>query len=332
MENYQPFSPEVWQGRVDDSRDPEAFRLHQVIRGVDLTRPGPVQEDKKHNFCFLGFCSDLGIQRNRGREGAARAPDFIRRQLANLPRLFTERVALYDAGDIVARGDSLQNMQEALTTAVSRILSLGWFPLVLGGGHEVAWGHYLGIDRFWKPKRLGIINLDAHFDLRPYERSGPSSGTMFLQIADYCRMQNREFHYLCLGIQEHANTLRLFKKAVELGVQYLPAKEMVKKNRQDLMRLTNTFIDRVDRVYLTLCSDVFSSAFAPGVSASQPLGLHPEMVLDLVKAVAGSGKLISFDIAEISPRFDSDNQTAKLGALVIFALINTLIGSEKLSG
>ena len=37
--------------------------------------------------------------------------------------------------------------------------------------------------------------------------------------------------------------------------------------------------------------------------------------------------MISFDIAEISPRFDEDNRTAKLGAIVIYSVINALSGN-----
>jgi formiminoglutamase len=86
------------------------------------------------------------------------------------------------------------------------------------------------------------------------------------------------------------------------------------------------FIKRHQHIYLTICADVFSSAFAPGVSAPQPFGLHPEVVLKLVKHVIQSGKVVSADIAEVSPRFDEDNQTAKLAAITIYAIINTIIG------
>ena len=87
------------------------------------------------------------------------------------------------------------------------------------------------------------------------------------------------------------------------------------------------FIAQNDCIYLTICSDVFSSAFAPGVSAPQPFGLHPEIGLKLIKHIAGSKKVISFDIAEVLPRFDEDNRTAKLAAIIIFAAINKLSDS-----
>ena len=50
--------------------------------------------------------------------------------------------------------------------------------VVLGGGHETAYGSHLGLGP--RP-RLGVLNLDAHFDLREAER--PTSGTPFRQIA-----------------------------------------------------------------------------------------------------------------------------------------------------
>lgn len=86
----------------------------------------------------------------------------------------------------------------------------------------------------------------------------------------------------------------------------------------------NEFISKVDYLYITICSDVFSSAYVPGVSSPQPLGIEPEIALKLLKYILKSKKVISFDIAEISPRFDHDNQSSKLAALIIYALVNSL--------
>ena len=54
-----------------------------------------------------------------------------------------------------------------------------------------------------------MINLDAHFDLRPYDQTGPNSGTGFRQMADHEKTKVRT-SYLILGIQEHNNNLFLF--------------------------------------------------------------------------------------------------------------------------
>ncbi len=59
----------------------------------------------------------------------------------------------------------------------------------------------------------------------------------------------------------------------------------------------------------------------------QPFGFHPETVLRLLKHVLASGKVVSFDFAEVSPRFDSDDHTAKLAAVFVYALVSTLAQS-----
>jgi formiminoglutamase len=329
IKNYRPLSPGVWQGRIDDEEDRDSFRWHQVVEPVDLSdsRLKPAGAGSLC-ICFLGFCCDEGVERNMGRRGAAKAPQAIRKEMANFPLSFAETTRLFDAGDLCfSDGETLTQAQSQLAILVKRMLSLNFFPILLGGGHEIALGHYMGLynstaDAADAPV-LGIINFDAHFDLRPY-RNGPNSGTMFRQIADFCKKNHRPFRYFCLGLQGYGNTARLFKVADRLKVEYVMAKEIDEPALPGIIEKLERFTQGSDFIYLTLCADVFSSAFAPGVSATQPFGLHPEVVLKLLKPIFRTGKVKGFDIAEVSPRFDEDNRTAKLAAIVIFAAVNTL--------
>ena len=98
-----------------------------------------------------------------------------------------------------------------------------------------------------------------------------------------------------------------------------------------ILEKIDTFLYKCNSAYVTICTDVFSSAFAPGVSATQSLGLDPEVVLPIIKHILRTRKVRGFDICEISPRFDFDNTTAKLGAVIIFAVVNTLCKLNDLS-
>ena len=93
----------------------------------------------------------------------------------------------------------------------------------------------------------------------------------------------------------------------------------------------DTFLYGHEHAYITICTDVFSSAFAPGVSATQSIGLDPEKVLPIIKHIIRSSKIIGFDICEISPRFDQDDTTASLGAVIIFSMVNTICKLKGLS-
>lgn len=329
LKNYTPTDSNLWVGRVDDLEDFDSFRMHQVIKLLDLKELKPLLVGtSKQNICLFGYCSDVGIKRNLGRLGAKHGPEAIRSEFASLPASFDSNTLVYDAGNLYCVEDNLEEIQEQLEVAIEKMLDSKLFPIVLGGSHDMAYGHYNGILNYLKKQtnespKIGIINIDAHFDLRPYDKQG-SSGTMFSQIADNCFKENREFNYLCLGIQKSGNTKALFNRADSLGVDYVYADEFVEVNHNNILERINNFIDDNDYIYLTLCSDVLDSASAPGVSAMQPFGLNPKHVLRFIKEILRSKKVVSFDIAEVSPPLDHEKRTSKLAAIIIHGIIDTL--------
>lgn len=325
LTDYTSPDLDLWTGRVDDEENRDAFRWHQVVEGLDLS--APIRESPGqscHGFCLLGYCCDRGVELNLGRTGSELGPDAIRSQLANLPVDFPGNIGLYDGGNVHCQDGDLDGTQRCLAVAVKHVLSAGLFPVILGGGHDLAFGHYLGIiNHLPSSGKLGILNFDAHLDLRPL-RPAASSGTMFTQIASDCRERGSKFSYFCVGTQKSANTVSLFRTADDLDVKCVLAKDMENRNMGPVEEKLDAFLADNDSIYVTICADVFSSAFAPGVSAPQPFGLHPEMVMQLFKHVLASGKVVSFDFAEVSPRFDNDQNTAKLAAVFVYALVTAL--------
>jgi formiminoglutamase len=316
-----------WNGRIDSTTNYDAFRWHQWVRPLDLSEPVELPKDTL-KIGFIGFECDEGIKLNKGREGAALGPKMIRKELSNLPCLFTQDLVLFECGNIQVTNESLDELQRELADQIDIMIRLGVFPIVLGGGHELALGHYKGLKKNYPD--LGIINLDAHLDMRPYEESA-SSGTMFRQIADLNRSDNDPFKYLCLGVQKRGNTIDLLKKAKELEAEFVYARDIIHGNINDTHEKITKFARKSNHIYLTLCTDVISSAYAPGVSSAQPLGIHPEIILDLIKYAIRTDKLVAFDVAEVSPRFDQDNVTANLACTFIFAFVNELADLNNLS-
>ncbi|MGA1847078.1 formimidoylglutamase [Deferribacter abyssi] len=300
-----------WSGRVDSINDYATFRWHQVIKQINLDKTEKVQ---KPSIVLLGFCCDEGVKRNMGRVGAKDAPVVIRKYLASLPWHW-EDLNLLDAGDILVDDGQLEDGQLMLSQKVDKIRSMGAFPIVLGGGHEVAYGTFSGV----KDVKPVIVNFDAHFDNRPYE-NGASSGTMFAQIAD----EMKEFYkYLCVGIQKSGNTKLLFDRNKKFGGKCVFAEELF-NDLQSVINGIKKFIENTSAVYMTVCMDVFSSSIACGVSAPIPFGIFPNHFLACFKEIAKTGKLVAFDIAEVNPSFDTDGRTARLAAHIIFHVVENV--------
>ena len=184
----------------------------------------------------------------------------------------------------------------------------------------MAWGHFCGLTE--QHPRLGIINFDAHFDLRPVlDAQQGTSGTPFWQIAEYCKKTAKPFHYACLGIQEAANTTSLFNNAHHYHAPYLTVEAINATALATQLAFLDDFLENQDAIYLTVCLDVFNEAVAPGVSAPQALGLFPWQAIPLLKYVLQTGKVVSIDIAELSPPLDQSLKTARLGANLLAKML-----------
>ncbi|MFT5721976.1 MAG: formiminoglutamase [Motiliproteus sp.] len=304
----------IWSGRVDSEEpDGQALRMHQVIKPLNKEPAGIV---------LVGFCSDEGVRRNKGRVGARNAPDLLRRAMANLP--WSQDRFIYDAGNVTCEGERLEQAHLALANRVQECLDDGHFPVILGGGHEVAFGSWLGLAQSFENSirvpSIGIINFDAHFDLR-LDTGGCSSGTPFYQIAKQCEQNNYPFRYCCLGVSEIANTAALFQRADELGVSYRTDVDMAINQLDDSLNQLNRFMDSCDVLYLTIDLDVLPAYVAPGVSAPAPLGVGLEVLEPLIAAIKKSGKLRLADIAEYNPKFDIDNWTARVAARLFHSIV-----------
>ncbi|MFV8043750.1 arginase family protein [Streptococcus pluranimalium] len=323
LADYYPSSTPYYHGAIED--DLYTAKWGMVITFLDLNDDNLVPFEGIH-FGLIGFKSDKGVYINNGRVGAVEGPREIRSQLAKLPWHLGNQVMIYDVGDIDGPNRSLEQLQTSLSEAIKRMCELNIVPIVLGGGHETAYGHYLGLrQELSVDEELAVINMDAHFDLRPYDKTGPNSGTGFRQMFDDALLENRVFNYLVLGIQEHNNNLFLFDfVARSKGIQFLTGQDIYQMGYQRVCQKIDAFLENQSRVYLTIDMDCFSVGSAPGVSAIQSLGVDPNLAILLLQHIAASGKLVGFDIVEVSPPHDIDKHTANLAVTFIFYLVQIM--------
>jgi formiminoglutamase len=315
---HKPVDMKSWTGRIDPGGQGDTRRWHQVVQ--------PWAEQFEQGVVLLGVASDEGVRRNKGRIGAAQGPDVIRRMLASMA--FHLAKPVYDAGNIYPVDGRLEDMQQEQAAFVKDLLDRGQFPLVLGGGHEIAFGNFSGLKRHCAANpervRIGIINFDAHFDLRRDHIA--TSGTPFLQIAESCRDDGIKFSYFCLGISAVANTRALFNDAESLHVGYFKDDQLNSWQMHATEEALKQFIHDQDVLYLSVDLDVLPAATAPGVSAPASRGLaQPEFehLLTFIRRVAGD-KIRVVDVAECNPNYDIDDRTAKIAARLCHLLTCSL--------
>lgn len=332
---HTPFNPTLYQGRTEPYENHLAQYYYQHIKAY-------------HNqpICLIGFGCDQGVNRNQGRIGAKHSPDSIKTAFGKLPihwqlqKQFDKSGGLSDDldnligdngniicdDDNVIQDDLLEAAQKQYADKLTFIIKNHSLPIGIGGGHEIAFGSFMGLYNAVNigvdsKKTIGIINLDAHFDLRCDKYA--TSGTPFLQIAQFLKDNQQAFYYLPIGISDFGNTASLFAKADNLGVDYISEKDCYDLPFDTITTKINEFIDQVDCVYLTLDLDCLQASFMPAVSAVNAKGLPLDFVEKVLNHIIKSKKVKIIDIAEFNPTYDIDGRGAKVTARILAQMVMT---------
>jgi formiminoglutamase len=226
-----------------------------------------------------------------------------------------------DIGNVRIHGD-LEESQETLGAVVAHVLQTGAVPIVLGGGHETAYGHYLGYVKAKKP--VGVINIDAHLDVRPLIDGKGHSGSPFRQMLEHPDQPLRPQNYICLGAQLHTVSRAHYQYAKERGCSITWELE--------LFAVDESLAEHVKRIaqasacstLLTIDADAFQVADVPGVSAPNVKGLSGFTAFHCAGWAGRSPAVSSIELVEINPRFDRDGQSARWAALVIWNFLTGL--------
>lgn len=316
--HYIPPDQSKWYGGNNIKANSCFFQTMQMLNLLEHA----TMEQQTHAFALIGFKCDEGIHRMRGRRGAAEGPLAIRQAFGKLS-LHKKTIVTFDAGNISCLHGDMEIAQEALASVVALLLSKGLTPIVLGGSHELCFGHFKGINKLYTKEKLGIINFDAHLAMQSFlPPHKPTAQTAFAEIAELCLTTNKLFDYNCIGIQKAKNSYAVFATAKKYHSKIILAEEIQQQQLQHAHDFIERVVDENQIIYVSISLDVFAACFAPGVSNIQSIGLHPWQVIPLLRELAGSGKVVSYDLTELAPRYDIDHRSAQLAAELIYEIIH----------
>lgn len=297
--------------------DPNNQKLGQKIIPVDSIRQLE-QQSKPGDFVLIGYPDDRGVQRNLGRIGACEGPDAFRKVLFNFSSMIWDnpKHQIFDLGDHDTWAHQLLESQEEARHAIQAVRKLGLRCISIGGGHDWAFPDFVDFPGT-------VINLDAHLDVRPTPEDTLNqghSGNAFrrLQLA-----QTRgQAQLIVIGAQKCSNASEHFNwLSKHRGTVFYHDHLSLDLNEQ--WHEIKNFIDlhnKADRLALSIDLDVFSQAFAPGVSAPVANGLNPAIAREVIRHYGP--RIEHLGIYELNPRLDRDNATARLAAHLAFSYLD----------
>ena len=164
-------------------------------------------------------------------------------------------------------------------------------PIILGGEHSVTFGAVNGIFKglnFSKNEEIGIIQIDAHADLRENYENQAYSHASVMYLLSKSKYKIAQFGVRALSKEEVKNR-NIFE------ILYFDVEDI--KNTKDI-KLPKYF---PQNIYITFDVDGLDPSIMPATGTPVPNGLGFNESLQLIKSLIKGRKVLGFDVVEFSP-------------------------------
>ncbi len=259
-----------------------------------------------------------------GRPGARMAPGLIRRYFYSLATYSPSYGRLpyrpRDLGDVAVApglyGETARRVREA-ASMVFRGYRHGFF---LGGDHSITEWIVEGLAG--NAGRIGILLLDAHYDMRSVE-GGVTSGSWLWNLSEKL---GARLAVAIIGVGDYANPPYLHERASSAGYHVVSAGEAMGDPLQAVEAIDWLEDQGADAYYISLDMDVVDQAYAPGVNSPNPLGLTPWDVVFILDEAIPRLCPRGVDIVEVSPPYDRGDATSRLAAVLLAKMVHLVMG------
>ena len=222
------------------------------------------------------------------------APTAIRARLAKLSTWHGERHVALDALAVRDLGDALQPppLQAPLT--------------ILLGGHNAVTYHALANAPL---AHYGLLTLDAHHDVRPYEPGAVGNGSPVRALID---AGLPGANVVQVGIHGFSNSKSHYDWCIDQGITVHGPDRI-----GDVPTLLDDLARRCAAIYVDIDVDVLDRAFAPACPGSRPGGITPRQLFDAAFAAGAHPSVRAIDIVEVDPAADVASVTVDAAALTL---------------
>jgi formiminoglutamase len=233
-----------------------------------------------------------------------------------------------DLGDITMHVTDIAACHQHIQTAMQEVtLQLpGAFPITVGGDHSITAPLIKG-RKAANGKRIGIIQFDAHLDVRDLDYGGPSNGTPMRNLVESKTVNGEDI--VTIGIRSFANS-RLYRDyAEEKGIHVISAKQVHTRGIDHVLVEAMEHLGKCDEIYVTFDMDVLDQSIVPGVPAIGPQGLTTDQLFSAAAALGAWSKVAAMDMVCVDPSVDLRDVTSRMSLHVFLHFVSAMVGKRQ---
>jgi arginase family enzyme len=241
------------------------------------------------------------------------APAAVRQALRRLSTYDLEdRTSLTmpvgDYGDVAVTGLMPADAFQPIVKTVSALAHDHRLTMLIGGNNAVTRpaAHCLGLPL----EQVGLITLDAHFDMRE-TNDGPRNGNpVRCLLEDGLPGRN----VVQIGLAPFANTIKMHLDALEAGAAVHTIGDVRRHGIEATIATALGQLDHVTRIVVDFDIDVIDRSQMPGAPGARPGGMAVTDFFAAARLLAAEPKVRLVDLTEYDPSLDSSDLSALTAA------------------
>jgi formiminoglutamase len=319
-------------------------KFGEKIQTVPLhASPADFLQECEAHYVLVGIPEDVGVRANAGRPGAASAWENALKAIANIQHnRFCKGNQLLILGriDVALEMEAVRELNfaslsdrkkmsqlvEAVDKEVAHIISVivkaGKIPIVIGGGHNNAYGNIKGT-ALAKGRQINAINFDAHSDFRILE--GRHSGNGF----SYAYEEGFLKKYFIFGLHESYTSKSVLNSLKKI-------EDCVRYNTYDEIQIRNekSFQKELEAAYDFIKGDCYGIEIdldaVPGVASSAMTlsGFSVEELRRFISCLGKGSNVAYLHICEGAPDLAEPQAAHLIGKLIGYLVTDFLKAHE----
>jgi arginase family enzyme len=242
-----------------------------------------------------------------------RAPALLRQTLKRIGRydveigraLFTP---IRDRGDVALAGLSIEDATGPIRDAVAASVEDHALTLLAGGNNAVTRPAVLALGE--PLARVGLVTLDAHFDMRETDQGLSNGNPVRALMEDGLPGAN----IAQIGLASFANTAKMHRDALAAGNRVISIEEVQRDGIRTTTELAIAHLAACDHIVVDCDIDVIDRAQMPGAPGARPGGMHVSDFFWAVRRLARDPRVRIIDLTEWDPSLDPSDLSALTAA------------------
>jgi len=241
------------------------------------------------------------------------APDLLRATLKRIGRYDVETgreiaTEVFDHGDAPIEELSIEGSTPIISHKVAASVEAHTLTLLVGGNNAVTRPGVLGLGG--SLDEIGLVTLDAHFDMRDTSAGLSNGNPVRALIDDGLPGAN----IAQVGLASFANSRKMHEDAVAAGNLVITMGEIGRNRIEEAISTALSHVRRCEAIVVDCDIDVIDRSQFPGAPGARPGGMAVQDFFVAVRRLSAEPRVRLIDLIEWDPPLDPSDLSALTAA------------------